>query len=237
MIHMAEENRVAAGRRQVRVVHFAFHYRHTLQLAFGNLLTQLLKFLRVNFRCVHSSGGAHMSRGCKRISPVSRSYVRHGGSRLPFHQSRQPLDFVGVIPGYASRKHGRRGASQRRQQEPFPIHRPLPSPRKNRYPLLVRRERSFFGSNSFLILPQIVSPPLRTYNVPSTSRRSFSCAIAALAAPDGTSARLVMACGAWRVGPALTTESRSTRCSAPSISAAISSTPRGPTARATAKSC
>src|SRR5882724_5335787 len=45
-----------------------------------------------------------------------------------------------------------------------------------------------------------------------------------------------MACGAWPAGPAPTTTNRSRPSSAPSISAAISSIPPGPTATATASS-
>src|SRR5713226_2316518 len=65
-------------------------------------------------------------------------------------------------------------------------------------------------------------------------RSPLSCNIAASAAPDGTSVKLVTACGDSPVGPAPTTPNRSTPSSAPSISAAISLTPRGPTATAAA---
>src|SRR5438309_5639174 len=65
-------------------------------------------------------------------------------------------------------------------------------------------------------------------------RSSCSCAIASSAAPDGTSVKLVTACGDSPAGPAPTTPNRSTLSSAPSISAAISSTLPGPTAPAAA---
>src|SRR5438477_11337957 len=65
-------------------------------------------------------------------------------------------------------------------------------------------------------------------------RSSCSCAIANSAAPDGTSVKLVTACGDSPAGPAPTTPNPSTPSSAPSILAAISLTPRGPTATAAA---
>src|SRR5713101_2360848 len=68
-------------------------------------------------------------------------------------------------------------------------------------------------------------------------QESTSCTIAALAAPDGTSAKLATACGAWAAGAVPTTPNPSIRSSAPWILAAISLTPRGPTAKATASSC
>src|SRR6266567_2969896 len=73
--------------------------------------------------------------------------------------------------------------------------------------------------------PRIMSPRLQG---------STPCIIARLAAPDGMSAKLVTACGDSPAGPAPMTLSRSTPCSAPWISAAISSTLRGPTAKAAA---
>src|SRR5713101_688601 len=75
--------------------------------------------------------------------------------------------------------------------------------------------------------PHIMCPQLQ---------ESTSCAIAASAAPDGTSAKLVMACGAWAAGPVPTTPNPSIRSNAPWILAAISLTLRGPTAKATASS-
>src|SRR6266852_7629194 len=76
-----------------------------------------------------------------------------------------------------------------------------------------------------LSFPRIMCPPLQ---------ESTPCTIASSAAPDGTSAKLVTACGDSPAGPAPTTPNRSTPCSAPSISAAISLTLRGPTAKAAA---
>src|SRR5260370_4863155 len=92
--------------------------------------------------------------------------------------------------------------------------------------------------------------PLLTHHYPLSLRRimcaplqeSTPCTIASSAGPDGTSVKLVTACGDSPAGPAPTTPNRSTPCSAPSISAAISSTLPGPTAKAAAnrsseKSC
>src|SRR6266446_5188517 len=64
--------------------------------------------------------------------------------------------------------------------------------------------------------PRIMCAPLQ---------ESTPCAIATSAAPDGTSVKLVTACGDWLAGPAPTTPNPTTLCSAPSISAAISLTP------------
>src|SRR5216683_3341642 len=73
--------------------------------------------------------------------------------------------------------------------------------------------------------PRIMCAPLQ---------ESTSCTIASLAGPDGTSVKLVTACGDSPAGPVPTTPNRSTPCSALSISAAISLTLRGPTAKAAA---
>src|SRR6266478_3560638 len=75
--------------------------------------------------------------------------------------------------------------------------------------------------------PRIMCPQLQ---------ESTPCAIAASAAPDGTSAKLVTACGAWAAGPVPTTPNPSIRSSTPWILAVIFLTPLGPTATATANS-
>src|SRR6202158_5822741 len=97
-------------------------------------------------------------------------------------------------------------------------------------------------------------PPVTSHKSPVTRSRlrtrimcpplqeSTPCTIASLAAPDGTLVKLVTACGDSQAGAAPTMLNRSTPCSAPSISAAIFLTPRGPTAKAAAnksseKSC
>src|SRR2546429_2448390 len=67
-------------------------------------------------------------------------------------------------------------------------------------------------------------------------QETTSCATAALVAPDGTSAKLVTACGAWLDGPAPMTRNRSVRSRAPLISAAISLTLPGLTGTGTARS-
>ena len=67
-------------------------------------------------------------------------------------------------------------------------------------------------------------------------QESTQCTTADLAAPDGTSAKLATACGAWPVGLARKIRNRSHRSSVPLISAAISSTPLGLMATATANS-
>src|SRR5260370_10970817 len=74
--------------------------------------------------------------------------------------------------------------------------------------------------------PRIMCPPLQ---------ESTPCTIASSAAPDGMSVKLVTACGDSPAGPALTTPNRSTPCRAPSISAPISLTPHGPTAKGAAR--
>src|SRR5258708_36208556 len=73
--------------------------------------------------------------------------------------------------------------------------------------------------------PRIMCAPLQ---------ESTPCAIPSSAAPDGTSVKLVTACGDSPAGPATTTPNRATRCSAPSISAATSLKPPGPMAMAAA---
>src|SRR5882724_8856458 len=85
------------------------------------------------------------------------------------------------------------------------------------YPLLTHHHPLSF--------PRIMCPPLQ---------ESTPCTIASSAAPDGTSVKLVTACGDSPAGPAPTTPNRLTPCSAPWISAAISLTPRGLTAPAAA---
>src|SRR5207302_1687937 len=72
------------------------------------------------------------------------------------------------------------------------------------------------------------------YNGLPIQKEPLSCTTAGLAALVGTSVKLVTACGDSPDGPALTTPNRSTPCSAPSIWAAISLTPHGPTATAAA---
>src|SRR6266705_2625156 len=85
-------------------------------------------------------------------------------------------------------------------------------------------------------LPRLISGRKEScrYNGPHFKRSPCSCNTAASAAPDGTSVKLVTACGDSPAGPAPTTPNRSTPCSAPWISAAISLTPRGLTAKAAA---
>src|SRR5947208_14879060 len=68
-------------------------------------------------------------------------------------------------------------------------------------------------------------------------QETTSCATAALVAPDGTSAKLGTACGAWLDGPVPMTRNRSVRSRAPLISAAISLTLPGLTGTGTARSC
>src|SRR5260370_5537906 len=71
-----------------------------------------------------------------------------------------------------------------------------------------------------LSFPRIMCAPLQ---------ESTPCTIASSAGPDGTSVKLVTACGDSPAGPAPTTPHPSPPRSAPSISAAISSTlPRPP---------
>src|SRR5207249_4869876 len=61
--------------------------------------------------------------------------------------------------------------------------------------------------------------------------------LAALAIPDGTSAKLVTGCGAWLDGPAPMTRNRAVRSRAPLNSSAISLTLPGLTGTGTARSC
>src|SRR5258708_13104751 len=84
-----------------------------------------------------------------------------------------------------------------------------------------------------VLFPQVTGHRARNSATPrimcAPLQESTPCAIASSAAPDGTSVKLVTACGDSLAGPAPTMLNRSTPSSAPSISAAISLTPRGPT--------
>src|SRR5260370_27589238 len=89
-----------------------------------------------------------------------------------------------------------------------------------------------------VLFPQVTGHRARNSATPRIMcpllQESTPCAIASSAAPDGTSVKLVTACGDSPAGPAPTTLNHSTPSSAPSISAAISLTLPRPTATAAA---
>src|SRR5216683_3559761 len=106
------------------------------------------------------------------------------------------------------------------------VAQPIPCPERNRgMAVLFRWSRNTAHGTRNAATPRIMCAPLQ---------ESTPCTIASSAAPDGTSVKLVTACGDSPAGAARTTPNRSKPSSAPWISAAISLTPRGPTAPATA---
>src|SRR5260370_2336553 len=95
------------------------------------------------------------------------------------------------------------------------------------FPYLLTSLRPYFVASS----PHLTDRELAAIMDSQFKRSSISCNTAALAAPDGMSAKLVTVCGDSPAGPAPTTPNRSTPCNAPSISPAIFSTRLGPSAK------
>src|SRR2546427_7680153 len=112
MVHVPQENRVTATRRQIRIRLLALHHHHVPQLPFRHFRPQLPQLLRINLRRIHAPRRPPPFHRRKRIRAIPRPNIRPHPPRcprawigLPPHQLRHPPHLPPRLPALPHRAH------------------------------------------------------------------------------------------------------------------------------------
>jgi len=222
MVNAPQKNRLAAPTGRFVVASLLSTTDHVPELPSRNFALQLRQLLRINLRRKHLPAAPTRFTAANVYAPSPAQYLPPP-SRLPPHQLRQPRNLLRRLSHAPHRKHRRTAHASPTSSSLFlfiAVLAPFPQ-QTDRSPQIVT-----------LSIPDSSLGPRR----PSImSARNQGDDLAMHYRKFGRTGWDVseIGYGMWDLpaGPGPTTPNRSTPCNAPSISAAISSTPRGPTAR------